>query len=290
MNVIVFGANGQLGRTFQYLENDYRDEFQFHFYSSNVADISNVERLKQLKSDIVPDVVINCAAYTKVDLAETEVDLAYLVNVDGVRNLAQVFQESMIVHYSTDYVYHNECAMPLKESDPLDPKGIYAKSKLLGEIELAKYADNYLIMRTSWVYSPFGQNFVKTMLRLGKDNTELKIVNDQIGCPTYTFDIVKASMELIKYHYNREEKRTTEVYNFANEGTISWYDFAKVIFRFADVNIKLIPISSAEFNLIAPRPEWSKLNLQKVKNVLDTKIPHWLESINHCLSHIKANA
>lgn len=264
MILLVTGANGQLGRSFQKIAADFPD-YQFHFYDSSQLDITSKNDVLEAVENLCPDYIINCAAYTAVDKAESEKESAYLINKTAVGHLCEAALNigATLVHYSSDYVYHNIDHRPLKETDPTTPKGIYAQSKLAGEQTITASGCQAITIRTSWVYSEFGNNFVKTMLRLGVERDTLSVVNDQIGCPTYATDIATSTMAMIaQYPYNIESQITV---NYANEGQISWYDFAAEIFRLSNIKIELKSIPASDYPTPAERPSWSVLNMTYIE-------------------------
>lgn len=281
MKIIVTGANGQLGQSFQKVASDY-PKFTFHFLTADDLDITDTEAIEKCFSELQPKYLINCAAYTAVDKAESDLELAKRINTTAVEYLAKAAKkyDARLVHYSTDYVYHNDVKTPLKETDPTSPKGVYAKTKLDGEKAIEKCTCDHTIIRTSWVYSEYGHNFVKTMLRLG-DRDELRIVNDQIGCPTYAPDIARATLDLL----SQQELPKRFTVNYAGDGQISWYDFAVEIFRLLNNPITLHPIPSTEYPTPAERPLWSVMDLDRIRSY--GVIPrNWKMALEECISEI----
>lgn len=283
--ILVTGANGQLGKTFQVLAKN--SVHQFVFATSQDLDIScasSVEDFFQING--VFDVVINCAAYTKVDLAEDEQEKALLVNATAVNYLLNALSpKTTFIHYSTDYVFNGKGHQPYKETDETDPINFYGHSKLEGEkiINNHKHNKSYII-RTSWVYSPFGVNFVKTMLRLTKTKEEIKVVSDQIGSPTYSFDLANFTLD---YLINGNPLKPT-IYNYSNQGICSWYDFANEIITMTESRVNVYPILSEDFLTKARRPFYSVLCKQKlVIDYLELKIPYWRKSLKDCLELIR---
>lgn len=283
--ILVTGASGQLGQELQALAAKYNN-FQFVFSSRQALDIANQEDVQRFFEKNQVGYCINCAAYTAVDKAESEPDLANLINVKSVEYLANACNNAgaTLIHLSSDYVYHNGLNTPLKETDPTHPQSVYAKTKLAGEA--AAKAVNAMIIRTSWVYSSFGNNFVKTMLRLGKERPELRVVYDQIGTPTYAQDLAKAVLDIIEKTENNIISRDLlhGVYNYSNEGVSSWYDFAKAIFEMTSINCKVTPIETKDFPTPATRPPFSVLNKSKIKEAFDMEIPYWREALGRCLA------
>ncbi|MFZ1703497.1 MAG: dTDP-4-dehydrorhamnose reductase [Saprospiraceae bacterium] len=289
INILVTGAGGQLGQEFKALENEYSG-ITFHFFTHHDLDILNEKELRSAADKINPDYLINCAAYTAVDKAEEESTMSYRINSLACRSLVHVFEESKtkIVHYSSDYVYHTCFGKPLTENCPTEPQSVYAKTKLEGEQFLRASSIPTLILRTSWVYSHFGSNFVKTMLRLSGSKEILPVVYDQIGAPTYAYDLARVTLDIIeKTHQNQEKKVLfNDVYNYSNEGVTSWYDFATFIFKIKEKSTKVVPITTAEYPTLAKRPNWSLLDKHKIKTQFDIEIPHWCDALERCLKHL----
>jgi dTDP-4-dehydrorhamnose reductase len=281
MVVLVTGASGQLGQSLQFIAPKY-PEIQFVFASSSDLDITNPERVTSFFETNKIDFCINAAAYTAVDKAETEVEKAHLVNVVGPKNLAIACQKSgsTLVHISTDFVFDGEGNLPYSENHTTNPIGVYGQTKLEGEIEVAQNCDKHFIIRTSWVYSQFANNFMKTMLRLGSERDELNVVADQIGTPTNAVDLAEVLLKIIqKCHAELVEASHYGIYNFSNEGVCSWYDFAKEIFRINAINITLNPIPTEAYPTPAKRPKYSVLDKSKIKNTFKIEIKSWQESL-----------
>ncbi len=286
--IVLFGKSGQLGQSFEELRSLIDGDFEFYSFSRKEADILKLNELQTIKEKYRPNYIINCAAYTAVDKAESQVEESIQVNKTGIANLVEIFgEDARIIHYSTDYVYNLETIFPLLELDHCSPSGQYATSKYLGEKELFLTQDKHILIRTSWVYSPYGTNFVKTMLRLAKQNKEIRVVGDQIGGPTYALDLAEATIQILKYLDEAGLSYSFGgIYNYANEGTISWYDFAKSIFKISGLDINIKKINSEEYPTAAKRPKWSKMNLNKIKATFDIVIPHWRASLKKCLDKI----
>ncbi|KAA3633034.1 MAG: dTDP-4-dehydrorhamnose reductase [Bacteroidetes bacterium] len=284
--ILVTGANGQMGSTFASLSEHY-PEYDFYFHDKDTLDICNLVAVESWFETHPVDYCINCAAYTAVDKAEADKDLAEAVNVTGVVNLAKVCSKLGIpmIHFSTDYVYHNSSNLPYTESDPTEPKGIYAITKLEGENQLQSIHPKSMVIRTSWVYSNFGHNFVKTMLRLGREREQLTVVYDQIGAPTYAEDLVVAIMHIIDQVSNGQLDidKLPGVYNYSNEGVCSWYDFAIAIFEISGIECEVQPISTEEYPTPASRPPFSVLNKSKFKTTFNQQIPQWREALKRML-------
>ncbi len=287
-NIIVTGANGQLGMEFKDLA--IHSKFNFTFLTSNDLDISNRSAVDSYLDENKVDVIFNCAAYTKVDLAETEKTKAYEVNANGVKNILDAMSEDCImIHYSTDYVYQSLSGIAIKENEETYPSNIYAVSKLAGDHHILKSDKKAIVLRTSWVYSSFGHNFVKTMLRLADKFDELKIVNDQIGSPTYAKDLASASLTILNvlFHSN-DDAIFNKVYHYSNLGTISWFDFANEIFNQSNIEISIKGIPTSEYPTPAARPAWSVLDCSLVSETFDIQCLPWKESLKICLQKIQS--
>jgi dTDP-4-dehydrorhamnose reductase len=251
-------------------------------------DITQPHRINGLFRRESFDYCINAAAYTAVDRAETEAEAAHEVNVTGAKNIAEACNLLQIpmIHLSTDYVYDGIDAKPILETDRVNPVGVYAKTKLEGELEAQRQHDQVMVVRTSWVYAGFGHNFLKTMLRLGQERESLSVVYDQIGSPTYAMDLAKALLYIIHQVEAGKVDRVAlhnETYHYSNEGVASWYDFAKLIFDTQKVNCKLNPILSSEYPTPAKRPAFSLMDKQKIKRTFALEIPNWMDSVRTCL-------
>lgn len=282
-NILVTGSKGQVGSELQELSNAY--EYSFYFTDRDSLDITDKESIVSFVEEKNIDVIINSAAYTAVDKAEEEVELANNVNHIAVQYLAEVAKERGIklIHISTDYVFNGRNFRPYVESDKTDPNGVYGRTKLAGEEVMQEInPHNSIIIRTSWVYSSFGANFVKTMLRLGKERDSLGVIFDQVGTPTYARDLAKAILEILP----QIESSSVEIYNYSNEGVLSWYDFAKEIMRMAKIECVVSPIETKEYPTPASRPHYSLLNKAKIKEKFHIEIPFWKDSLDDCLKVI----
>ena len=281
MVILVTGASGQLGQSIQFIASNYSD-CQFIFASSTDLDITNQERVNHFFDTNTIDFCINTAAYTAVDKAESETEKAESINVVGPRNLAIACQKNQVklLHISTDFVFDGASSKPYLETDATNPLGIYGKTKLEGEQALANAMNDYFIIRTSWVYSQFGNNFMKTMLRLASERDSLSVVADQIGTPTNAVDLAEALLKIIQY-CQTEPVEVFGIYNFSNEGQCSWYDFAAEIFRVNNVSINLQPIPSTAYPTPAKRPAYSVLDKSKIKEVFGIEIKNWEESLKN---------
>lgn len=280
-NLLVTGGNGQLGSELRDLERD-ASEHNFFFTDAKDLDITDYSVVKNYVIDNKIDVIINCAAYTAVDKAESELQLCNEINHLAVKNFAELAKERgiQLVHVSTDYVFDGTSHTPYVESQETNPKSVYGKTKLDAELAIEEInPGNSIIIRTSWVYSSYGNNFVKTMLRLGKERDELGVIFDQIGTPTYAKDLARVILKIIPKLDNND----IEVFHFSNEGVCSWFDFAKAIFDIAKLNVKVNPIETNQYPTPAERPSYSLLNKSKIKNKFEIEIPYWRDSLIHCL-------
>lgn len=287
MNILITGASGQLGSEFRFISKNYK-ECNFIFTDRNTLDITNEKQVENVIHENKPDFVINTAAYTAVDKAEDQADLAKSINEQAPSLLAKHCNSigCKLIHYSTDYVYNQSTNDPLQEDDAVNPSCIYAKTKLAGEDIILKECPRSIIIRTSWVYSSFGNNFVKTMLRLGVQREKLNIVSDQIGTPTYARDIATTTMSLLQ-SISDPSFNEYGVYNYSNEGVTNWAEFAKTIFELENISCEVYPISTSEYGAPADRPLWSVLSKDKIKRVFGIEIPHWETSLKKCLQELK---
>jgi len=282
-NILVTGCNGQLGSEIQQLQSNY----QYHFLFTDIhnLDITKKEEVETFFKKNPVDVIINCAAYTAVDKAEDYQKEAALLNKTAPGLLAAIASKhnAFLIHLSTDYVYDGSNFKPYLETDTTQPTSVYGHSKLDGEIEILFNTKKAIIIRTSWLYSSFGNNFVKTILKNGKEKDELKVVFDQIGTPTYARDLAKAILDIIP---QTESVRQTEIYHYSNEGACSWYDFAKEIIELCNITCKIIPVESKDYPTPVRRPHYSVLNKRKIKNQFKIEIPYWKDSLKECIEQI----
>lgn len=279
-NILVTGSNGQLGSEIRALSSDY--SYNFFFTDRESLDITNSDTVKNLIEKNNINTIINCAAYTAVDKAESDEENADKINHLAVKNFAEIAKEKDIklIHISTDYVFDGKNFKPYTEDDTTNPNGVYGNTKLKGEKAfLHGSPKNSIIIRTSWVYSSFGANFVKTMLRLGKEKESLGVIFDQVGTPTYARDLAKAILDILPNIKNEKP----EIYNYSNEGVLSWYDFAKEIMRMAKLDCQINPIETYEYPTPAQRPHYSLLNKAKIKKEFGISIPFWKDSLDECL-------
>ncbi len=279
-NILVTGSKGQVGSELQILSKDYN--YNFLFTDRDTLDITNEEAINNFTQTNNIDIIINCAAYTAVDKAEQDRKNANKVNHLATQVLAEIAKEYDIklIHISTDYVFDGKNYKPYSENDATSPNGIYGATKLAGEKAMqAINPENSIIIRTSWVYSSFGANFVKTMLRLGKERDSLGVIFDQVGTPTYASDLAKAILDILPQIKNK----TVEIYHYSNEGVLSWYDFAKEIMRMAKIECEINPIETKEYPTPTTRPHFSLLNKAKIKKEFNLSIPYWKDSLDMCL-------
>lgn len=284
MVILVTGANGQLGQALQ-AKGSSTSDLEFVFATSSDLDISNYEACAEFFEKIKPNYCINAAAYTAVDKAETDEDNARKVNVLGSENLAKSCAKNkcVLLHVSTDFIFDGRASIPYTETDTPNPTGVYGQTKLDGERAIQAVFDAYFIIRTSWVYSQYGNNFLKTMLRLAKERESLSVVNDQIGTPTNAVDLAEVLLLIIRFSEENKEQPNYGVYHFSNEGQCSWYEFAKEIFEQTQTKIELKPIPSSEFPTPAKRPSYSVLDKLKIKNTFNFTILDWKESLKKAL-------
>lgn len=285
--ILVTGANGQMGREFAFLADRF-PAFRFAFLDRAELDICDKKALVSWFEANKVDYCINCAAYTAVDKAESEAGPAREINVTAVANLGKICagHNIPVIHFSTDYVYHTTQNTPFKETDATHPQGVYAATKLEGELQLLASNPLVMVIRTSWVYSTFGQNFVKTMLRLGKERDHLSVVADQIGTPTNARDLAKAVLQILANIESGKLDRNqlSGIFNYSNEGVCSWYDFAQAIFEMTWTDCTVKPIASADYPTPAMRPPFSVLDKTKFKTTFEMEIPHWRKSLESMLS------
>jgi dTDP-4-dehydrorhamnose reductase len=279
---LIFGASGQLGQCLAHVAAQ-RNTPGLIFLPEEQANILNPDGLAQLFAEHRPAYVINCAAYTAVDKAEDEVEIARKVNRDGVENLARLCGEhgSILVQISTDFVFAGNTNQPLTETDGAAPISVYGLTKLEGEQVIPVLTERYFTLRTSWLYSEFAGNFVKTMRKLGREREELRIIWDQLGTPTYAIDLAGVILHLIE-----TESQQFGLYHYSNEGVTSWYDFATAIFELSGIPVRTVPIRTAEYPTKATRPPYSVMDKTKAKTQLGIAIPHWRTSLKACLSRL----
>ena len=282
IKVLVTGGKGQLAQCIQSISNDY-PSLDFVFLGSNDLDISNSNEVEDYFSKNNFDYCINCAAYTAVDKAEEEPEKAKQINEIGAKNLAHAcFKNSVtLIHISTDFVFDGTAKLPYTEEDTTNPISVYGKTKRDGELAIISNLPQHFIIRTSWLYSEFAGNFVKTMLRLSKEREELSVVDDQTGCPTYAKDLAEVILKIID-----SQSKKFGIYHYSNQGEITWYDFAKEIFKQSKADINLYKTDSKTFKTLATRPNYSVLNTSKIHSLLNLEPIQWEKSLDKCLKAI----
>lgn len=293
MNILVTGANGQLGNEMRIVAKGSKDHYIFtdvieaEGQETTILNIANLDAIRKMVADNDVKVIVNCAAYTNVDKAETDQNFCELLNAKAPENLAIAMKEvnGLLVHISTDYVFGGDpYNTPCKEDQKGTPTGVYGLTKLHGEQNIKKTGVDYLIFRTAWLYSEFGKNFVKTMLNLTSTKPQMKVVFDQVGTPTYAYDLAKAIFDIIE---NRKYEGNTGIYHYSNEGVCSWYDFTKMIAEIAGhTACDIQPCHSNEFPSPVKRPAFSVLDKTKVKETFSLIIPYWTDSLRKCMSNM----
>lgn len=286
-SILITGANGQLGNELKYLSKQYYG-YDFTFTDIDTLDITNSSTISESIRNLRPEWIVNCAAYNLVDKAESEPEAAMLINGTAVKNITEALTgtECRFIHISTDYVYDGNSNVPYDENAPANPQSAYGRSKLAGE----KYAllhPGSMIIRTSWLYSSHGNNFVKTMLRYGAERDSLRVVFDQTGTPTYAADLAGAIMSIISGVIRNRFAFKAGIYNYSNEGVCSWYDFASEIIKEAGLNCQVNPVLSKDYRQAAKRPSYSVMDKNKIKENYNINIPHWRTSLVKCLKIIK---
>ncbi len=289
LKIAVLGAGGQLGQEFRCLSTHFSD-WQFIFYSSNELNISDSNALKTQLGSGDFDYIINCAAYTAVDKAESEVEKCWLINAHACQYIAEVLKQkkTKLIHFSSDYVYHNDETSPLTEESDTHPQSVYARSKLRGE-EILRISDiPTLIIRTSWVISAYGHNFVKTMMKLGREKQDIKVVSDQKGTPTYARDLAQTVLEIInKTEMGKVDgKHFNQTYNYSQSGETTWCDMAQFIMKHANLNCTVHPIPTSQYPTPAKRPLYSVLSSKKIQDTYQIQIRRWELALEDCLNEI----
>ncbi len=287
MQILVTGAYGQLGNEIKLLQENY-PAWKFTFTDVDSLDITNALGVHQFFSENKFDFVVNCAAYTAVDKAESDVETARLVNAVAPKILAIQAKAvgAKLIHVSTDYVFAGDAFTPYAETDATNPQGVYGKTKLEGEENVLSENSEAVIIRTSWLYSSFGNNFVKTMLRLGKERGELSVVFDQVGSPTYAADLARGILAIMDNTEKNEKSFVPGIYHFSNEGVASWFDFALAIFDFSGIDCKVNPVLSDQFPTPTKRPHYSVLDKAKIRNIFGIAIPYWRDSLKECIKRL----
>ena len=278
-HVLITGSNGQLGSEIRVASLLF-PQFRFFFTDVQELDICDKVAVRAFVNENKIEAIVNCAAYTAVDKAEDDPENCYKINRDAVEILAEVAREFklQIIHVSTDYVFDGKSYLPYSEEMAVSPSTVYGKSKLEGEMVLRKICPDAVIVRTSWLYSSFGNNFVKTMLRLGREKEKLTVIFDQIGTPTYAADLAEAVLSILA-----SGNPQPGIYHYSNEGVCSWYDFTRSIHRLAGITCNLTPIESKDYPVRTPRPHFSVLNKAKIKQIFGIAIPHWEDSLEKCI-------
>tara|TARA_B100001778_G_scaffold28938_1_gene21070 strand:- start:2445 stop:3293 length:849 start_codon:yes stop_codon:yes gene_type:complete len=275
MKVLVTGANGQLGQEFK--NNIYKSYYEFYFTDENELDIINKNHVLSYVLDNKIDLIINCAAYTNVNESETNKNQAVKVNCDAVKNLIEICEEKKLkmIHFSTDYVYNSDNLNPIKEDSNINPINFYGISKREGEKIIEKSSSDSIIIRTSWLYSMYGNNFVKTMIKNGENADKVYVINDQFGCPTYSKDLVDCTLNIIASNKFNKYK----VYNFSNEGFTNWYEFTKKIFELKKITCDIIPVDSNNYKTTVIRPKFSVTDKSRIKDIFNITIRNWDEAL-----------
>jgi dTDP-4-dehydrorhamnose reductase len=289
MNILVTGSNGQLGSEIKDLVTNYKD-FNFFFMDLPELNICNADALDIFILNKKINAVINCAAYTAVDQAEEDVVIAEQVNAKGVLNLVNALEkvDGKLIHFSTDYVFDGNNFLPYKESDPVSPIGVYGKTKRAGELFVISSDIDSIVIRTSWLYSAFGNNFVKTMLKLGRERDELCVIFDQVGTPTNASDLAKTCLDILAYSKETNINSKGNLYHYSNEGVTSWYDFATAIMKINKLDCEVLPIETKDYPTLAQRPHYSVLNKTKIKKDFNVTIPYWRDSLVKCIKKLNS--
>ncbi len=282
--ILITGANGQLGNEFRQLAPQH-PEIEFIFTDVAELDICNARAVSDFLSLHKPSFLVNCAAYTAVDKAETDRDAAFRLNSDAVKNLNDgCLQHNVrLIHVSTDYVFDGKSYIPYNETDATRPASVYGESKLAGERRLSSF--NSIIIRTSWLYSSFGNNFVKTMMRIGAERELVRVVFDQVGTPTYAADLADAILQI--FLHSKANVFTPGIFHYSNEGVTSWYDFARQVMLLSGRTCRVEPIETKEYPTPTARPPYSVLNKEKIKQTFGIHIPHWQDSLEKCIALLK---
>ena len=288
MRVLITGSNGQLGSEIKELATNYK-KLDFIFKDLPDLDICDFKVLQAFIIDHNINVVINCAAYTAVDKAEEESIIATKVNYEGVLNIVNALAKvnGKLIHISTDYVFDGDHFLPYKELDPVSPIGVYGETKRAGELAVLDSDIDSIVIRTSWLYSSYGNNFVKTMLRLGSEKESLGVIFDQIGTPTYAVDLAKTCLDILTGVNSAKISKNGNLYHYSNEGVASWYDFAISIMALGKVDCNVKPIETKDYPTLAKRPHYSVLNKSKIKADFKIEIPYWRNSLKDCIGKIK---
>jgi dTDP-4-dehydrorhamnose reductase len=291
MKVLITGSNGQLGTEIKELASDY-ENLECIFKDLPGLDICDTDALNTFIIDQHINVVINCAAYTAVDKAEEDPEIAEQVNAKAVLNLVNALEkvDGKLIHISTDYVFDGNHSQPYKESDPVSPVGVYGETKRAGELAVLNSSIDAIVIRTSWLYSGYGNNFLKTMLRLGNEKKSIQVVFDQKGTPTFANNLAKTCLDILSDASSKKISKKGSLYHYSNEGVTSWYDFASAIMEISNIDCKVIPIETKDYPTQARRPLYSVLDKSKIKSDFKVTIPHWRDSLANCIKKINHNS
>ena len=283
MNVLITGANGQLGSEIKDCQHNFK-ELNVVYADIPDLDICNEDAVNTFVTINGIEAIINCAAYTAVDKAEEDSETAKKVNAEGVFNLVKAMENvnGKMIHISTDYVFDGTKYLPYDEEDTVSPIGVYGKTKREGELAVINSSSEGIVIRTSWLYSAYGNNFVKTMMRLGKEKKKLNVIFDQIGTPTFAGDLANICLAILSNEQNRIDK-AGKVYHFSNEGVASWYDFATAVMKINKLDCEVLPIETKDYPTLAKRPHYSVLNKAKIKQNFKITIPYWRDSLEGCI-------
>jgi len=284
INSIVFGASGQLGQCLKTITDNKRINFVYYPLEGE-ANILDNNALTKIFETYKPSYIINCAAYTAVDKAEDDAETALKVNKTGVDNISRLCAQynSTLIHVSTDFVFKGDQPTPRTETDVTEPLNVYGQTKLDGEKVVEELLKKYFIIRTGWLYSEYANNFVKTMLKLGAERDELKVIADQTGTPTYAIDLASCIMQIIE-----NQSKAYGIYHYSNEGITSWYDFARAIFDISETKVKVVPVKTSEYITRAVRPAYSVMDKSKIKKEFGMEIPYWRDSLKICIAKLRA--
>jgi len=289
-NILITGANGQLGCELRRASKEHENNFRFIFTDVAELDITNLAALDSFVKENKIHYIVNCAAYTAVDKAEDDIDLCYKINRDAAANLGVVAtnNRAKVIHVSTDYVYDGTASRPYVETDAVNPQSVYGKSKLAGEKALMEACPDSIVIRTAWLYSIFGNNFVKTMMKYGREHDELNVVADQTGTPTNATDLAQAIIKILDH--SEAYGFATGVYHYSNEGITTWYDFTLQIHRDAGIICRVNPITTDQYPTKATRPQYSVLDKSKIKSTFNLSVPKWEDSLNICIKELLTNS
>jgi len=290
MNILITGSNGQLGSEIKDLVSNYK-HFYFFFKDLPELNICNADSIETFIVNQKINTVINCAAYTEVDNAEKNAEISEQVNAKGVLNLVNALKKvnGKLIHISTDYVFDGNSFIPYNELDEVNPIGVYGNTKRRGELAIINSDIDGLVIRTSWLYSAYGNNFVKTMLRLGNERDEIEVIFDQVGSPTNASDLAKICLDILSDKSLAKISAKGKIYHYSNEGVTSWYDFATAIIEMGSLNCKVKPIETKDYPTLAKRPHFSVLNKSKIKLDFNIEIPYWKNSLEKCIEKLNLN-